>query len=212
MREAGADVLGLDWRTPLDQAWRALGHAVAVQGNLDPIALFAPPQMSSTPESPRFSPPPPAVPATSSTSATASSPRPRRSRPRRREPDQIHPPDQSHHLTTFLFRCCSMRMNQARPNSTAVLLLAHGTPDTLGEMAEYLAKVTGGRALRPRLSPNSSTVTPKLVFATSPPSIPHPSPAGPSPRPACSNPPSPPQAILSRSTQRCATGTHSSRM
>ena len=29
----------------------------------------------------------------------------------------------------------------------AVLLLAHGTPDVLGEMAEYLSKVTGGRAL-----------------------------------------------------------------
>jgi uroporphyrinogen decarboxylase len=42
MRETGADVLGLDWRTPLDHAWRALNHAVAVQGNLDPIALFAP--------------------------------------------------------------------------------------------------------------------------------------------------------------------------
>jgi protoporphyrin/coproporphyrin ferrochelatase len=33
------------------------------------------------------------------------------------------------------------------PNQAAVLLLAHGTPDVLGEMAEYLAKVTGGRAL-----------------------------------------------------------------
>lgn len=33
------------------------------------------------------------------------------------------------------------------PDSTAVLLLAHGTPDVLGEMAEYLAKVTGGRTL-----------------------------------------------------------------
>jgi hypothetical protein len=32
-------------------------------------------------------------------------------------------------------------------NSTAVLLLAHGTPNALGEMAEYLGKVTGGRAL-----------------------------------------------------------------
>jgi uroporphyrinogen decarboxylase len=42
MRETGADVLGLDWRVPLDQAWRTLHHAVAVQGNLDPIALFAP--------------------------------------------------------------------------------------------------------------------------------------------------------------------------
>jgi uroporphyrinogen decarboxylase len=45
MRETGADVIGLDWRTPLDQAWSALGHGVAVQGNLDPIALFAPPDL-----------------------------------------------------------------------------------------------------------------------------------------------------------------------
>src|ERR1700678_4522383 len=41
MRETGADVLGLDWRTPLDQGWSTLGHSVAVQGNLDPIMLFA---------------------------------------------------------------------------------------------------------------------------------------------------------------------------
>jgi uroporphyrinogen decarboxylase len=41
MRETGADVIGLDWRVPLDQGWSALGHSVAVQGNLDPIMLFA---------------------------------------------------------------------------------------------------------------------------------------------------------------------------
>jgi uroporphyrinogen decarboxylase len=41
-RETGADVLGLDWRIPLDQARRTLGTGVAVQGNLDPITLFAP--------------------------------------------------------------------------------------------------------------------------------------------------------------------------
>jgi uroporphyrinogen decarboxylase len=41
MRETGADVIGLDWRVPLDQGWSTLGHAVAVQGNLDPITLFA---------------------------------------------------------------------------------------------------------------------------------------------------------------------------
>jgi len=40
-------------------------------------------------------------------------------------------------------------MNQSDHNSTAVLLLAHGTPNTLGEMPEYLAKVTGGRTLPP---------------------------------------------------------------
>jgi uroporphyrinogen decarboxylase len=42
MRETGADVLGLDWRTPLDEGWKTIGHGTAVQGNLDPIALFAP--------------------------------------------------------------------------------------------------------------------------------------------------------------------------
>ena len=41
MRETGADVIGLDWRVPLDQGWSTLGHSVAVQGNLDPILLFA---------------------------------------------------------------------------------------------------------------------------------------------------------------------------
>ncbi|HEY0306946.1 MAG TPA: uroporphyrinogen decarboxylase [Acidobacteriaceae bacterium] len=42
MRETQADVLGLDWRVPLDEGWRAVGHDRAVQGNLDPITLFAP--------------------------------------------------------------------------------------------------------------------------------------------------------------------------
>ena len=32
-------------------------------------------------------------------------------------------------------------------SENAVLLLAHGTPNVLGEMAEYLSKVTGGRTL-----------------------------------------------------------------
>ncbi len=42
MKEAGGDVIGLDWQTPLDWAWDLLGHQVAIQGNLDPVALFAP--------------------------------------------------------------------------------------------------------------------------------------------------------------------------
>ena len=42
MKAAGGSVLGLDWRTPLDEGWDLLGHDVAVQGNLDPAALFAP--------------------------------------------------------------------------------------------------------------------------------------------------------------------------
>jgi len=45
MRQTGADVLGLDWRTPLDKAWRELDYSCAVQGNLDPVTLFAGPDL-----------------------------------------------------------------------------------------------------------------------------------------------------------------------
>ena len=41
MNETGAEVIGLDWRIPLDEGWRTLGHSCAVQGNLDPVLLFA---------------------------------------------------------------------------------------------------------------------------------------------------------------------------
>ncbi len=40
--ETGADVIGVDWRVAIDDAWDQLGEHVAVQGNLDPVALFAP--------------------------------------------------------------------------------------------------------------------------------------------------------------------------
>jgi uroporphyrinogen decarboxylase len=42
MREAGGDVIGLDWRIDLGSGWRRVGYDVGVQGNLDPVALFAP--------------------------------------------------------------------------------------------------------------------------------------------------------------------------
>jgi uroporphyrinogen decarboxylase len=38
----GGDAVGLDWRTPLDEGWLAVGETKAVQGNLDPAALLAP--------------------------------------------------------------------------------------------------------------------------------------------------------------------------
>src|SRR5271154_591654 len=41
MKETGADVIGLDWRIPLDEGWERLGPGGAVQGNLDPVLLFA---------------------------------------------------------------------------------------------------------------------------------------------------------------------------
>jgi uroporphyrinogen decarboxylase len=44
MRDAGGDVIGVDWRVELDDAWRRIGHNVAIQGNLDPVLLFGPRQ------------------------------------------------------------------------------------------------------------------------------------------------------------------------
>lgn len=42
---AGGDVIGIDWRINLDEAWRRIGYDRAVQGNLDPFTLFAPPRL-----------------------------------------------------------------------------------------------------------------------------------------------------------------------
>jgi uroporphyrinogen decarboxylase len=42
MRAAGADVVGVDWRVPLDRAWERLGADVGIQGNLDPAACVGP--------------------------------------------------------------------------------------------------------------------------------------------------------------------------
>ncbi|HTN73062.1 MAG TPA: uroporphyrinogen decarboxylase [Methylomirabilota bacterium] len=44
LRAAGGDVIGLDWRVNLDEGWATVGYDVAVQGNLDPVALFASPK------------------------------------------------------------------------------------------------------------------------------------------------------------------------
>jgi len=43
IRETGASVIGVDWRIDLDDAWSRIGHDTAIQGNLDPVVLFAPP-------------------------------------------------------------------------------------------------------------------------------------------------------------------------
>jgi uroporphyrinogen decarboxylase len=42
MREAGGDVIGVDWRIDLGEAWRVIGHDRGIQGNLDPALLLAP--------------------------------------------------------------------------------------------------------------------------------------------------------------------------
>jgi len=43
MAEAGGEVIGVDWRVPIDEAWSIVGHDRAVQGNLDPTVLLTDP-------------------------------------------------------------------------------------------------------------------------------------------------------------------------
>jgi len=42
MADAGGDVIGLDWRIPLDRGWDEVGDGHGVQGNLDPAVLLGP--------------------------------------------------------------------------------------------------------------------------------------------------------------------------
>jgi uroporphyrinogen decarboxylase len=42
MKQAGGDVIGVDWRVDLGEAWKRLGYDVAIQGNLDPVILLGP--------------------------------------------------------------------------------------------------------------------------------------------------------------------------
>ena len=42
LHAAGGDVMGVDWRVNIDQAWMDISYRSAIQGNLDPAALFAP--------------------------------------------------------------------------------------------------------------------------------------------------------------------------
>jgi len=44
-RSAGGHVIGVDWRIPLDEAWRRVGEDRGIQGNLDPAALLDPPDV-----------------------------------------------------------------------------------------------------------------------------------------------------------------------
>jgi uroporphyrinogen decarboxylase len=44
IRAAGGDVIAVDWRINLDEAWKTIGYDSAIQGNLDPVALFGSPK------------------------------------------------------------------------------------------------------------------------------------------------------------------------
>lgn len=74
LSEAGGDVIGVDWRIRLDDAWRRIGYGRAIQGNLDPAVLLATPAEVRR-RTRKSSAVPAGGPAISSTSATACCPK-----------------------------------------------------------------------------------------------------------------------------------------
>jgi uroporphyrinogen decarboxylase len=42
MKQAGGNVIGVDWRVNLGEAWARIGYDVGIQGNLDPVVLLGP--------------------------------------------------------------------------------------------------------------------------------------------------------------------------
>ena len=128
MARAGGDVIGLDWRVPLDEGWELVGDDRGVQGNLDPALLLGPWERSTRARA-TCSTAPAAGPGTSSTSATASS---RTPTPR-----------------------CSAGFTRARARgddggarlSAAVVLMAYGSPERLDDVPAYYADIRGGRPI-----------------------------------------------------------------
>ena len=128
MAATGADVIGLDWRQPLDEGWRAVGHGHAVQGNLDPITLFAPFEVLELRVKEIL-------------------------RAANGRPGHIFnlghgivpgTPVENVQAVVAHGRSSAWRPPVAKQ---AVLLLAHGTPETVEQIPEYLRNVVSGRPM-----------------------------------------------------------------
>ncbi len=140
MKQTGAEVIGLDWRIPLDAGWETLNYGGAVQGNLDPALLFADWKLLKS--------------RAKDVLDLAGG-----------RPGHIFnlghgilpetPVEAVKALTRFVQEQptnpngFSMNSGQQSPGpqKTAVLLLAHGSPDTVDDVPEFLLRVTRGRTL-----------------------------------------------------------------
>ena len=147
MAATGADVIGLDWRQPLDEGWRAVGHGHAVQGNLDPITLFAPLEVleQRVHEILRAANGRPGhifnlghgiVPSDAGRKCAGRGP---------------------HGASEF--RLWAAESGAGTWLNKPFSLLAHGTPETVEQIPEYLRNVTGGRPLPQRSSKRFSAAT-----------------------------------------------------
>ena len=128
LREAGGDVIGADWRTPLDEAWERIGFDRAVQGNLDPTLLLGPIDR--------------VLAGADDVLARAGG-----------RPGHIF--NLGHGILPLDAGRARPGARALRSPThtpmTGVLLMAHGTPSSMDEMPEYLRLVRGGRPPSPEL-------------------------------------------------------------
>ncbi len=148
-RDAGGDVIGVDWRIPLDEAWDRIGGC-AIQGNLEPALLLAPRDrlLAGAEDVLRRAGGRPGhifnlghgiLPSTPLEQVQALA-------------DYVHEKTAKSVDGPIVegsgIRDQGNRMTRRR---TAILLMAHGTPDRIDQMPEYLVRVRDGRPASPQL-------------------------------------------------------------
>ena len=136
MADAGGDVIGLDWRIPLDDGWARSARARRA-GQLDPAAAARRRGSALEAAARDVSRAPAGGPVTSSTSATASCPR--------RIPDVL-----GARADAPLVQERTVAPRRAgRLVSAAVVLMAYGSPERLADVPAYYADIRGGRPIAP---------------------------------------------------------------
>ena len=142
MAAAGGDVIGLDWRIPLDRGWAEVGHDRAVQGNLDPAVLLGPWErveraarhvldLAGGRPGHIFNLGHGVLPAT--------------------DPDDADAPRS--------VRARAERGGGGGMSEVAVVLMAYGSPKRIEDVPAYYADIRGGRPSRPSCSMTSSPAT-----------------------------------------------------
>jgi uroporphyrinogen decarboxylase len=132
MAETGAEVIGLDWRIPLDEGWHIVGHNHAVQGNLDPVLLFASwRELQQRAE--------------------------HILRLADARPGHIFnlghgilphtPVDNVKNLAQFVHEFSATASSEEVMSKQAVLLIAHGSPECVEDIPEFLQNISRGRPM-----------------------------------------------------------------
>ncbi len=130
MAAAGGDVIGLDWRIPLDQGWEAVGADRGVQGNLDGAPALRPLGARRAGDAGRAD-------ARSWATGPHLQPRPRR-----------HAGDRPGGAGTAA-RARARADGAGGGMSVAVVLMAYGSPDRVDDVPAYYADIRGGRPIAP---------------------------------------------------------------